>query len=62
VSVTTDSELHVAGNLDLNHGGLVVYELLDLDDDLVDVFPVDLLARLETFNHIIDELLCHLVA
>jgi hypothetical protein len=62
VSVTTDSELHVAGNLDLNHGGLVVYELLNRDDDLVDVFPVDLLTRLETFNHIIDELLCHLVA
>ena len=62
VSVTTDSELDIAGDFNLDHGGLVVHKILDGDDDLVDIFAVDLLACLETLNHVVNELLGHLVA
>lgn len=62
VSVTTDSKLDITRDLNLDHGGFIIYNLLDGKDDLVDVFSVNLLAGLESFHHVVNELLCHLLA
>lgn len=59
--VTADGQLHVFGDVHLNHGGLVVHNVSDGDNDLVDVFLVDELAVLEALDQVVDELLCHLV-
>lgn len=62
VSVSTDSKLLALLNLCLDHGGLVVNNILYSQDDLENVLPMDLLAVLESLNHIVDVFLCHLVA
>lgn len=62
VRIATNCKLDIVGNLHLDHCGLVVNKLLDSQYDLVDIFPVYLLAVLETFCHVVDELLGHLVA
>ena len=55
-------QLHILGNVDLNHGRLIVNNFLDGDDNLVDVFFVERLAVLEALNHVVDKLLCHLAS
>lgn len=62
VSVAAHRELDVVGDGHFHHCRLVVDNLLDGQDDLVDIFPVDLLAVLETLNHVVDKLLRHEVA
>jgi hypothetical protein len=61
VCITANRQLNVIRDLHLHHGRLVVNYLLHGDDDLVNVFLVDLLASLESLNHVIKELLCHLI-
>lgn len=62
VCITTDSQLHIVGDLYLHHGGFVVYELLDGQNNLIHVLAMDLLASLEALSHVVNELLCHLLA
>ena len=62
VGVTTDSHQLALGHLGLHHGWLLVDNILHGQDDLESVLPVNLLAVLESLNHVVDELLCHLVA
>lgn len=62
MGITADSQLDIVRDLNLDHGRLVVHELLDGNNDLVDIFAVDLLASLEPLDHVVNELLCHLVA
>ncbi len=59
--VAANCELDVFGNFYLHHCGLVINDLLDGDDDLVDIFLVDLFTGLEPLDHVIDEFLGHLV-
>lgn len=61
VCITADCQLHVLGDVHLNHGGLVVHNVPDGNNDLIDVFLVDQLAVLEPLDHVVDKLLCHLV-
>ena len=61
MGITADCQLHVLGDINLNHGRLVVHNVPDGDNDLVNVFLVDQFAVLETLDHIVDKLLCHLV-
>ena len=61
VSITAHSELNIVRYLHLHHRGLLVHDLLDSHDDLVDEFLVDLLAVLEPLDHVVNELLRHLV-
>lgn len=62
MSVAADCELHIVRNLNLHHRGFVIDKLLHSQYDLVDIFPVYLLAILEPLCHVINELLGHLVA
>lgn len=62
MGITTDCKLDVLGNVDLDHGRLVVHKLLDGDDDLVDVFSVNQLASLEPLHHVVNEFLCHAIS
>lgn len=62
VGITADSQLDSLGNFHLHHGGLVVYDFLDGNDDLVDVFLRKELAILESLNHVIDKFLRHLAS
>lgn len=62
VSITADSQLHIFGNLNLDHGWLLVDKLLNGKNDLVNIFSVNFLAGLESLCHIIDELLGHGIA
>lgn len=59
--VTADCELCVVRNLHLHHRCFIVDDLLDRNNDLVDIFPVDLLAVLEALGHVVDKLLRHLL-
>lgn len=61
MGITADCQLHVLGDVHLDHGGLVVHNVPDRNNDLVDVFLVDQFAVLETLDHVVDKLLCHLV-
>lgn len=61
VGIAADGELDVIGYCDLDHCRLFVHNLLDGNDDLVHKFLVDLLPVLEPLDHVIDELLCHLI-
>lgn len=62
MGITTDGQLDIVGNLNLNHGWLIADDFLDSEDDLVDIFPMDFLASLKPLRHVIDELLGHSVA
>ena len=62
VCVTANSDLLALVNMRLDHGGFVVANVLDGQDDLVDVFERKLLALLETLDDVVDKLLCHLVS
>lgn len=62
MSITADCQLLILGHLGLDHGGLVVHKLLHSQDYLENVFPVQVLAILEPLNHVVDELLGHLVS
>lgn len=57
--VTADGHLDIVGDLDLNHGVLLIDNLPDGKDNLVDVLAVDLLAGLKPLRHVIDKLLSH---
>lgn len=46
----------------LHHCRLVIHYLLDSNHNLVDIFPVDLFAILESLHHVINELLRHGIA
>ncbi len=59
--VTANCQLNIVGNLHLDHGGLIVEDLLDSQEDLVDVFLGNLLAVLESLNHVVDKFLCHFI-
>lgn len=59
VGVATDCELDILGDINLDHGRLIVYNLLDGDNDLVDVLAVKELASLEPLDHVVNEFLCH---
>lgn len=62
MSVTADGDRRALGHIVLNHCRLVVHQLLDREDDLVNVFFVKPLPVLESFNHVVDKLLGHLIA
>lgn len=61
MGITANCQLHILGDVHLNHGGLIIYNVSDGDDDLVNVFLVDQFAALEALNHVVDKLLCHLI-
>lgn len=61
MSITTDRQLNIIRDFHLNHSSFVVDDVLDRDNDLVNIFPVDLLAILEALHHIVNEFLCHFV-
>lgn len=62
VCITTDSQLALLLDLHLDHGGLLVDNVLDSEQDLVDILLMDALAILESLNHVVNKLLCHLVS
>lgn len=62
VCIAANGQVDIVRDLHFHHGSLLVGDLLDRDDDLVDVFLVDLLAILEALNHVVNELLGHLAA
>lgn len=62
VSVTANGQLNVLRNLNLHHRRFIIDKLLDCQDDLINIFPVYLLAILKPLCHIVDELLRHLAA
>lgn len=59
--VTTDCNLMTLLNVVLDHGGLLLDNVHDGDDDLVDVLLGQLLSVLKSFNHVLYELEGHLV-
>lgn len=61
VSITTDRQLLARIDTNLNHSRLIIDDVLHSLDDLEDILAVNLLAVLKPLNHIIDELLCHLI-
>lgn len=62
MSVSADGYLLALLNLSFDHGGLVVNNVLDCQDDLENMLPVDLLAILESLDHVINVFLSHLVS
>ncbi len=62
VGIAADGQPRVVGYLHLHHGCLLIHDVLDGDDDLVNVFFVDLLAGPEALHHVVDKVLRHLVA
>lgn len=61
MGVTANCKLDVVRYGHLDHGGFIIDNLLGGNYNLVDVFPVYFLAILKALNHVIDELLCHLI-
>jgi hypothetical protein len=62
MGVTADGKIDIVGYGQLDHSGLIIDNVLGGNYDLVDVFFVNLLARPEPLDHVINELLCHLIA
>ena len=62
MSITADSDLFSVCDIVLDHGGLLLDNVHDRDDDLVDVLLGQLLSVLKSLNHVFDKLQCHLVA
>lgn len=62
MSVSTDGQLDSLWYLHLHHCRLIIDDLLDSYNDLINVFLVKQLPVFETFRHVVDELLCHLLA
>lgn len=61
MSVTTDGQFSSLVNPNLHHCRLCIDNVLNRLDNLEDVFAVYFPPILEPFNHIINELLCHLI-
>lgn len=57
--ITADGKLDVVRYSNLNHGRLIIDDLLSRNYNLVGVFFMDLLATLEALDHIVNEFLCH---
>ena len=62
MSVTTNSELLILWYVHLYHCWLLVYNVLDCNDNLINVFLVQFLAILESLNHVLYKLWSHLVS
>ena len=62
MGITTDGNLALLWDVDLDHSRLVVDNVLDVEDDLVDIFLVQLLSVLEPLDEIGNKLLRHVVA
>lgn len=62
MGITTDRELHPLWYIGLDHRGLVVYNVSYSDNDLVDIFLMNVLSILESFRHVVNEFLGHLLA
>lgn len=61
VGVAANRKLDIVWHLHLDHRRLIVDDLLNGKEDLVDEFLVDLLAVLKPLDHVVDELLRHLI-
>ena len=59
--ITAYCELDIVRYSNLDHCGFVVYDLHNGDDNLVHELLVYFLSVLETLDHVVDELLRHLV-
>lgn len=59
VSITADGQLGIIWNFHLHHCGFLIDNLLDSNDDLVDIFLMQLLPILKPVQHIRNELFCH---
>lgn len=59
--ISTDGKVCIILDLHLYHSCLVIDNLLDCQDDLIDVFLVDLLSILEPFQHIPYEVRSHVL-
>lgn len=60
--ITADGKFDVVRYSKLNHGRLIIDDLLRLNYNLVGVFFMNLLAILEALDHIVNKFLCHLVS
>lgn len=61
MGVTADGNLCALWDVVFDHGGLLLDDVHDGDDDLIDVLFGQLLSGLESLNHVVDELNRHLV-
>lgn len=61
MSVSANCDLVSLLDVMLHHGRLFLDEFCDCDDDLVNIFFSQLFPVDETFNHVFNELWCHLV-
>ena len=59
--VTTDCDFMALLNVVLDHGGLLLDNVHDGDDDLVDVLLSQLLSILKSLNHVLYEFEGHLI-
>jgi hypothetical protein len=62
MSISADRNSLPLFYLHLHHGRLIVHELLDRQYDLEHIFLRQLLPILESRDHVVNELLCHLLA
>lgn len=62
MGITADCELDALWDIGLDHCRLIIYNIPYGDDDLVGVFLVNVFSILESFRHIVNEFLGHLLA
>ena len=62
MGISANCNLVTICNIMLDHGGFLLDNVHDSDDDLVDVFLSQLLSVLEPLNHVFDKLQSHLIS
>ena len=62
MGISTNGDFLAVFDVHFHHGRFLLDEIHHSQDDLVDVYLCQLLAVLETLNHVLDEFQCHAIS